>query len=104
MIKCKHNTRWHHVSKLKASAFCYSQKTSNVNKTHQLIPGIGTATLGVGEPHSLKKQPSMPSDVMLSVVPLSVVATIPTTVPPSLANISNSSPYDSNFGPKMSFL
>ncbi len=41
---------------------------------------------------------------MLSVVPLSVVALMPTTVPPSLANISNSSPYDSNFGPRMSFL
>ncbi len=42
---------------------------------------------------------------MLSAVPVSVVALMPTTVPPSLANISNSSPYDfSNFGPRMSFL
>ncbi len=31
--------------------FCFSQKTTNVNKTHQLIAGIGTDILGVMEPH-----------------------------------------------------
>jgi hypothetical protein len=50
-IICKHNARWQHVSRLKASAFCPSWKKTNINKTHQLIPGIGTAILGVMEPH-----------------------------------------------------
>ncbi len=41
------------MSKLKASAFCSSQKTTNVNKTHQLIPRIGTTILRMIEPHSI---------------------------------------------------
>jgi hypothetical protein len=35
---------------LKLVRFILHEKT-NVNKTHQLIPGIGTAILGVMEPH-----------------------------------------------------
>jgi len=31
--------------------FVLLKKTSNVNKTHQLIARIGTAILGVMEPH-----------------------------------------------------
>jgi hypothetical protein len=50
-IICKHNARWHHVSRLKASDLFITEKTTNVNKTHQLIPGIGIAILGVTEPH-----------------------------------------------------
>ncbi len=33
------------------SVFCSLQKTKNVNKTHQPIPGICTAILGLMEPH-----------------------------------------------------
>ncbi len=51
-IICQHNARWHHVSLLKASVFCSSQKNNtNVNKTHPPVPGMGTAILGVMEPH-----------------------------------------------------
>jgi hypothetical protein len=39
------------VSRLKASVFLFFKKTTNVNKTHQLIPKIGAAILGVMEPH-----------------------------------------------------
>jgi hypothetical protein len=39
---------------LKLVRFALCKKT-NVDKTCQLIPGIGTAILGVIEPHSLKK-------------------------------------------------
>ncbi len=46
-IICKHNARWHHVSRLKASVFCPSWKKTNIDKTHQLKPGIGTAILEV---------------------------------------------------------
>jgi hypothetical protein len=35
----------------KLARFVLREKTTNVNKTHQLIPGIGTAILGVMEPH-----------------------------------------------------
>jgi hypothetical protein len=53
-IICKHNVRWHHESQLKASTICSFRKTTmHVNKTHQLIPGISTALLGVMEPHCL---------------------------------------------------
>ncbi len=48
---CKHNIKWQHVSQWKASVFCSSQKTMNINKTHQLVPGIGAAILEVIEPH-----------------------------------------------------
>jgi hypothetical protein len=33
----------------KLARFVPREKTTNVNKTHQLIPGIGTAILGVME-------------------------------------------------------
>ncbi len=54
-IFCKHDARWHHVSRLKARTFCSWQKKTEVNKTHQLIPGISTAILGVMEPHWIVK-------------------------------------------------
>jgi hypothetical protein len=50
-IICKHVTRWHHVSWLKDSIFCSLRKKTEANKTHQLMPGISTAILGVMEPH-----------------------------------------------------
>jgi hypothetical protein len=51
-IICKNNARWHHWPQLKANPFCsLRKKTTNVNKTRQLIPGKGTAILGVTEPH-----------------------------------------------------
>jgi hypothetical protein len=36
---------------LKLVHFVLHENTTNVNKTHQLIPGIRTAILGVTEPH-----------------------------------------------------
>ncbi len=51
MSAVKYNARWQHVSRLKASAFCSSRKKADVDKTHQLIPGMSTAILEVVEPH-----------------------------------------------------
>ncbi len=50
-IISKPNARWHHVSRLKASAFCSLQKIMSINKTHQFIAGTGAAIYGVMEPH-----------------------------------------------------
>ncbi len=49
-IICKHNARWHHVSRLKASAFCSLRKKTVVSKIYQLIAGISADILGVMEP------------------------------------------------------
>jgi hypothetical protein len=35
----------------KLACFVLCKKSMNVNKTHQLIPGIGTTIFGVMEPH-----------------------------------------------------
>ncbi len=50
-IICKHNARWLHISRLKASAVYYSfWKTFNVNKTRLLKLGKGAGIWWVVEP------------------------------------------------------
>ncbi len=57
--------------------FVLCEKTTNVNKTHQLIPGIGTDILRVMEPHSeaklnfipFGKKPSPVNEIFVNVVP-----------------------------------
>jgi len=39
------------MSRVKAGVFCSLQKITDISKTDQLIPRIGTAILGVREPH-----------------------------------------------------
>ncbi len=53
----KHNVRWLHISRLKASALYYSfWKTYYVNKMHRLRPGKGAGIWWVMEPHWLCTQ------------------------------------------------
>ena len=53
-ISCKNNTRWQHLSQLKASAFFYLQNFFSCSETQQLILGTGTAIWWVTETHSAK--------------------------------------------------
>ncbi len=55
-ISCKHNARWQHLSRLKASAFFSLQNFFSCYKKHQLILGTGTAIWWVTEPHCLVRQ------------------------------------------------
>jgi hypothetical protein len=50
-INCKQNTRWQHLSRLKASALFFLQKNFSCYETHQLILGTGTAIWWLTEPH-----------------------------------------------------
>jgi hypothetical protein len=50
-INHKQNTRWQHLSQLKASAFFSLQKKFSCCETQQLILGTGTAIWWVTGPH-----------------------------------------------------
>ncbi len=50
-INSKQNTRWQHLSRLKASAFFSLQENFSCYETQQLILGTGTAIWWVTEPH-----------------------------------------------------
>jgi hypothetical protein len=50
-INRKQNTRWQHLSCLKASAFFSLQNFFSCYETQQLICGTGTAIWWVTEPH-----------------------------------------------------
>jgi hypothetical protein len=52
-INCKQNTRWQHLSRLKASAFFSLQKKISCHEKQQLILGTGNAIWWVTEPLQL---------------------------------------------------